>query len=471
MYKSTRSACIRKSLCCRQNSTSLWLRCAVVAAAAAEGARTAAAVGAGLRVQVGSGLAPALTLASPPLLYGNVLSVQVPARTPHLRSRYAKFPSSRSSVHSAGHLRRARNGVEDGQSLIDFAEFGCNEDGCDVDFDDAPQPRTVGGLIEDPSSEFASIVLADVQRYIAKPASFAYNVLEVSDSGRIQEVSITRGELLESSSLRARDLRAVVVQQAQGSDAGPVLAIRNNTVLLGLAELRAVVQPTRALLFGPPTKDRKRFLRVLQFQRKSMPELDFNLVFVESALLALSRKLDSNLLEIRRKTEPILRVAFNCRDMNLETVRFQRRALVRCASQASAISSSLLARLDGGSLISEGGPSAQDWETMLEVYLQAYSAISRNCASLLDDIEEFEGSAALALQSMRLRVEQFEIYLVIVSVSIAACGLLPSAMGMNLTNGYEQGNSAFLVAILATLVAFTTSFFFIKNIAEQQDLL
>eukprot|EP00913_Durusdinium_trenchii_P032009 g29980.t1 len=52
--------------------------------------------------------------------------------------------------------------------------------------------------------------------------------------------------------------------------------------------------------------------------------------------------------------------------------------------------------------------------------------------------QDFEGSASLALQARRLRVEQFELSLVIASVSIAAGGIVPGAMGMNLVSGYES---------------------------------
>lgn len=48
-------------------------------------------------------------------------------------------------------------------------------------------------------------------------------------------------------------------------------------------------------------------------------------------------------------------------------------------------------------------------------------------------------------------MEQFELSLVIASVSIAAGGLVPGAMGMNLLSGYESSEQAFRVAVLVTL--------------------
>lgn len=182
------------------------------------------------------------------------------------------------------------------------------------------------------------------------------------------------------------------------------------------------------------------------------------MLVVESALLALNRKLSSRLLEIREATEPKLRNPPALLEPDLEEVRQQRRMLVRCASQASAVSSALLSRLDNGDLVPEaaGGEADQDvvdeWETMLEVYLLAYSEISRECSSLLSDIEDFEESISLTLQTRRLRVEQFELSLVITSLSVSTAALVPSIFGMNLLSGQETKENVFGLAALVTLI-------------------
>ena len=103
---------------------------------------------------------------------------------------------------------------------------------------------------------------------------------------------------------------------------------------------------------------------------------------MESALLALSRRLAFRLSEIRQRCEPKLRAPPVLREQDLEEVRQLRRSLVRCASQASAVASALLSRLDGdeakllaASDAVEG--SKDEWEALLEAYLQAYSELSR----------------------------------------------------------------------------------------------
>ncbi|CAE7366562.1 FCPE [Symbiodinium natans] len=103
--------------------------------------------------------------------------------------------------------------------------------------------------------------------------------------------------------------------------------------------------------------------------------------------------------------------------------------------------------------------------------LAAYSELSRQCSSLLQDIEDFEASTNLALQARRLRVEQFELSLVIASVSIAAGGLVPGAMGMNLLSGYESADGAFRFAILVTLAVVLVLFFTIRLLAAKQGFL
>ncbi|CAJ1338656.1 unnamed protein product [Effrenium voratum] len=374
-------------------------------------------------------------------------------------------------------LRRA-----EGTDLSTLANFGCDETGCTVD----PEPENWEGytpLREDPSAEFTSTEVTEMSRFLARPTDFAYLVTEVTAGGQVRSMTITRGALLRETALRPRDLRAVSVRPSGGSEVGPMLG-RRSGLLLGLGGVRAVVEEERALMFGPPGRDQIRFLRVLENQKRlAAQEIglaqagSFRMIFVESALLALSRRLASRLLEIRQRTEPKLRAPPVLREPDLEEVRQLRRSLVRCASQASAVSSSLLSRLDGdeAKLLAAGdGDSAashDEWEALLEAYLQAYSELSRQCTSLLMDIEDFEGSTSLALQARRLRVEQFELSLVIASVSIAAGGLVPGAMGMNLLTGWENSDSAFRVAILVTCLVVITLFFTIRFLASRQGFL
>lgn len=340
----------------------------------------------------------------------------------------------------------------------------------------ASKLRAIRRLWEDPSSEFTSVEPAEVRRFLSRPAGFTYEIMEVSVDGQIREMKVARGDLLAATSLRPRDLRAVAVEPLPGSDAGPVLASRRNTLLLGLGGIRAVVEQDRALLFGPPSRDRIRFLRVLENQRRASPGGCFRMLVVESALLALSRRLDARLLEIREATEPKLRAPPVLREPDLEEVRQLRRSLVRCASQAAAVSSALLSRLDGDEAALLAGDEADaatvdEWEAVLEVYLQAFSELSRECTSLLQDIEDFEGSASLALQARRLRVEQFELALVISSVSLSAGGIVPGFFGMNLTNTVESNEFAFSATVSLTFVVTLMLMFFLRFAASKQGFL
>ena len=361
--------------------------------------------------------------------------------------------------------------------LSTVANFGCDDTGCAVD----ENFKGALPLKEDPSAEFASTEVAEVSRFLARPGDFTYAVTEVTSEGQVRSMTITRGELLTETGLRPRDLRAVSVP-LNGSDVGPMLSGRRTGLLIGLGGVRAVVEEARALLFGPRSRDQIRFLRVLENQKRALAEgagtsqaSSFRMVFVESALLALSRRLASRLSEIRQSTEPKLRAPPVLREPDLEEVRQLRRNLVRCASQASAVSSALLSRLDGDEAkllaVSDDPASHDEWEALLESYLQAYSELSRQCTSLLQDIEDFEGSASLALQARRLRVEQFELSLVIASVSIAAGGIVPGAMGMNLLSGYESSDVAFRLALLLTFCVVICLFLTIRFLAARQGFL
>jgi len=344
------------------------------------------------------------------------------------------------------------------RQLMDLEEYGCDGSVCPID----------DCLLEDPSGEFASIDPAEVLRY----SDVTYGAIEIeAASGEIRTKTIRRSELLRELSLRPRDVRAVVLQPLPGSDAGPVLACRRATMLLGFGTVRAIVLPTRALLFGQETSERARFLRVLANQRRASSEVGFMMNFADSALLALQRNLDARLLEIRTVAEPILGSPPVLQEPTLEEVRQQRRRLLRCANQATAVSSAVMARLDGGeaaALAEADGASIEEWEAMLEVYLQAYTELSRECARLLGDIEDFEGSASLALQARRLRVEQFELSLVIASVSVGAGALLPGILGMNLLNGYETSTWAFQAAVAGSLSVSIMVFTSLRFLANQQ---
>lgn len=314
-----------------------------------------------------------------------------------------------------------------------------------------------------------------MRRFALRPTDFTYRVMEVTEEGRVRSISITRGEVLASTALRKRDLRSVALQGLPGQDVGPMLVSRKGVLLLGLGELRAIVEPHRALLFGSESRDRSRFLRVFANQRKSTPEGGFSMLFVESALLAHNRLLDARLMDVRRITEPVLQAPPVLREPDLEEVRQRRRLLARCSSQASAVSAALLARLDTEGVealldvqsSTQAAEAVEEWEAMLEVYLRSYSELSRECSRMLSDIEDFESSAILALQARRLYLEQFELTLVIASVSISASNLLPGAMGMNVPNGLESSDSAFRGAVTLTLLVCGSLFFLLRGIAAR----
>lgn len=365
------------------------------------------------------------------------------------------------------------------QDLGDLSEFGCDESGCAVNLFDELAPEFSVKLLEDPSGEFASVEASEVRRFLTRPAGFVYDIEEVTSSGRLSRFNMSRGDLLALTQLSPRDLRAVAVQPLPGADMGPILTSRRQTLLLGLGDVRAIVEPTRALMFGPASRDRTRFLRVLANQWRATPRTSFRMAFVESALLTLSRTLDSRLVEVRRIAEPRLqRAPARLLEPDLEEVRLQRRVLVRCASQASAISSTLLSRLEdedvaqlAGGETMPGEDAAEEWEVMLEVYLTTYLEISRECTSLISDIEDFEGSVSLSLQTRRLRVEQFELSLVGLSASVGLGGLVPSTLGMNLLNSYESSESAFGTAVAATVVVILALWVVLRALAVRGGFL
>lgn len=357
----------------------------------------------------------------------------------------------------------------------ELLEFGCDANGCAVSDLDEPLQHGGTGLLEDPSSEFVSADPAEIRRFSAKPTAFLYEVLEVTVDGMARNRTISRGEILASSVLRPRDLRAVTVPGTP-DDAGALLASRRGVLMLALGGVRAIVDSRRGLVFGPGTREVSRFLRVFAHQRRSAPDSGLQLLLVESALLAHSRQLEARLLAIRAAIEPKLQAPPVLREPDLEEARQFRRRLARYGGQASVVSQALLSRLDSeeAPLAAEGEDrleAIEEWEAMLEVYLQAYSELARECTSLLQDIEDFEGSASLALQARRLYLEQFELSLVIASLSATAANLLPGTMGMNLPNGLENSDRAFSGAVLVTFVIGGSLFASLRWLAAKQGFL
>ena len=108
-----------------------------------------------------------------------------------------------------------------------------------------------------------STSVAEVSRFLARPGDFAYAVAEVTAAGAVRSMSISRQELLTTTGLRPRDLRAVAVP-TNDPDSGPMLSSRRAGLLLGLGGVRAVVEKGRALLFGP----RSRAVRTVGSGRK-----------------------------------------------------------------------------------------------------------------------------------------------------------------------------------------------------------
>jgi len=366
--------------------------------------------------------------------------------------------------------------------------FGCDEDICVVE----ALPELIDGpsLWEDPSGEFVAVQRAAVEESNGNTSSassspvrddpaapikdFVYGALELTSSSReIRYVTVRRSQLLEDSSLRPRDLRAVVLEPLPGSDTNTVVRPRRESLLACLGSVRAIVRKDRALLFGNGSNERSRFLRIHANQRQESENATFVMCFLESALLSLQRLLDARLLNIRKVVEPILQKPVGLQETTLEEVRQQRRSLLRCRDQAASVSSLLLTRADNGDtvkLAEVDGSDASEWDGLLEVYLQAYGEIARECERLLGDIEDFEESTNLKLQSRRLRIEEFELSLVITSVSVGSAALLPGIFGMNLLTGIENEEGMFQLATFGSLSIGLSFFLGLRHLADKQDL-
>eukprot|EP00747_Dinoflagellata_sp_TGD_P179539 gnl/TRDRNA2_/TRDRNA2_30502_c0_seq1.p1 gnl/TRDRNA2_/TRDRNA2_30502_c0~~gnl/TRDRNA2_/TRDRNA2_30502_c0_seq1.p1 ORF type:complete len:510 (+),score=86.27 gnl/TRDRNA2_/TRDRNA2_30502_c0_seq1:51-1580(+) len=370
------------------------------------------------------------------------------------------------------------------QQVGELTEYGCISETCEVDY--GPDSNNIGPtLLEDPSGEFMSTEAADVQRFAARPSGFSIPVLEVFTDGSIRTANVTRGEVLENTGLRPRDLRVVVTSPLPGSDTAQVVIRRPGAVVLGVGEIRAVIQPNRALLFSVDARTTPRFLRVLAKRRQEYATESLLLAFTESALQTLSRRLEARNVQIRTVSEPFLQqppragVSMSSSIKVLEMLRQQRRRLLRYASEAEATSQAVQRCLDSderefsaASYNKQAVPDWQiEWDEMLETNFRLFGDLAREFRRLLDEIEDFEGTAALALQERRLLVEEFELSLIILSISIGTGALITGIFGMNLMNRYESSEFGFPLVVFITLGIGVSAFSVLRMRAAKEGLL
>lgn len=321
------------------------------------------------------------------------------------------------------------------------------------------------------------------------------NAMEVTLNGAVTSISITRAELLTIVS--AEELRHMLLvdttaqkrvqdplyaqychlsseeqessHRTISANHGPAFTFKQDTLLLGIGNIKAIAQKHRILVFRQD--DDEAYVNNLR-KSQTVPAEKFLLHCAEYALLTLIWRLDAAIADVRRVSDSVIEAsgkknAVRLRETELEKIRQQRLMLMRCTSQASDVATALMQTLDSSFADdNQDKEESKEWIRMFELYLQAYTQCSDECTSLLSSIEDFEESATLAMQARRLHIEEFELSLVIGALSVAAGGLIPGFMGMNLLNEMEQSHNAFISAILLTILLSTSLFISLRWLAS-----
>mmetsp|Transcript_35944 Transcript_35944/g.99007 ORF Transcript_35944/g.99007 Transcript_35944/m.99007 type:complete len:410 (-) Transcript_35944:120-1349(-) len=336
------------------------------------------------------------------------------------------------------------------------------------------------------SEEHASLAFASV-----RPSELILNAMELTSDGLFKHVAVSREELFATTAITPEEFRALLLVglsaatehfplQCDGSCTGSTyrklrtfssaacFTLRDGALILNLGGIRALVDERRVLVFDR-NEDTTAFLSMLR-QGPSPAKGKFLLRCAECALLTIIRRLDVGMRKVREVSEPVTNRSLNIvrlREMELERVRQQRLTLLNCAGQAAKVGSAVSESLNTQPLPLSTFDAAetQEWVTMMELYLQAYGEFSDECATLLAVIDNFEESSTLAMQVRRLHIEEFELSLLIAAFSVAVSALVPGAMGMNLKNGYEESDKAFMLAVVSTIIVIVTLFTLIRCFA------
>eukprot|EP00928_Gymnodinium_smaydae_P080040 TRINITY_DN63839_c0_g1_i1.p1 TRINITY_DN63839_c0_g1~~TRINITY_DN63839_c0_g1_i1.p1 ORF type:complete len:404 (+),score=88.92 TRINITY_DN63839_c0_g1_i1:63-1274(+) len=299
-----------------------------------------------------------------------------------------------------------------------------------------------------------------------------YEFTEFREDGRCVSRRSTHAQLLERTRLTHQELHSVMFARslsttpsrslrrssrsccAEGDDqARAVDLVRKSSassILLFLQNMRAVIDVNGALIFGD-TWAREDISAVYLEQRRRClrRQPPFAQVFVESALLLMGNAFEASIKDVYMATRPILDAPLDLRELNMETVRRQRNLLLNYKDLVTTVSASLDSCLSSQPL-GDAGDEVVSWDALFGRFMHCYSDLADTSSKLLVELEDFEESASLAMQARRLSMEDFELVLVMASVSIATGAVVPGALGMNLINFNEQNPVSFKWACIIT---------------------
>lgn len=324
-----------------------------------------------------------------------------------------------------------------------------------------------------------------------RPTEMTFTATEVTLQGLVvKPVAISRSQLVQSTGISSEELRHMFLSGSQRNSeyASPgdpaqrvvsacpttVFNFRQGLLLMNVCDIRAIVDEGRVLVFNQQEGSVEFVSNLQKSAINAGDELRFKTA--ECALSTIIWRLDSCICKVREISEAVIDTSgthglfhvVRLREVELEQVRQQRLVLMKCARQASDVSSALMRILNisqDSKLGELTGEQAEEWITMFELYLQAYCQCSDECTTLLGAIDDFEESATLAMHARRLHIEEFELTLVIGALSIASGSLVPGWMGMNLVSGIEETPHCFQAAIFLTILVSATLFTIIRWLA------
>mmetsp|Transcript_14195 Transcript_14195/g.20634 ORF Transcript_14195/g.20634 Transcript_14195/m.20634 type:complete len:373 (-) Transcript_14195:1356-2474(-) len=303
------------------------------------------------------------------------------------------------------------------------------------------------------------------------PASIPIIALEIKTDGTIRERHLQKSDVAADLHLNYRDLR--VVDPSFRSETAMFLA-RSSAIVVHLEHIRALVQANRILLFDPNHPRVQAFLPELRDRLKQEKHpLPYELRALEAILINVCGTLNRSLLTLSPSVESVLDTLSSSTTAGFGSVQVAQsldrllpleNSMNEFGSQVEQIRNAMIEVLENDEDMSEmyltdkmvtghrrRTDQHEDVEMMFETYLKQVDSILNEIRSIAKEVEVTENVIQIRLDAARNRILRLEVYLNLVTMSLAAGALFAGVFGMNLTSGYEEHPYAFYIVSTSLL--------------------
>ncbi|DBA02127.1 TPA: hypothetical protein N0F65_011194 [Lagenidium giganteum] len=292
--------------------------------------------------------------------------------------------------------------------------------------------------------------------------------LVANNSKQQHQMEPTKAPIVDVQCVHARDLRKLDNAFAVSNE--PSIVLRRQAILVNADPVRAVIMRSSCLVFVPDGADSLLSLLRAKFQEALRPDNDgpYEFQATEALLATLAQYYEDEYQQHAPEiTKTLDRLCHgNISAGELETLRQFKNTMDEFESQVDGVRRMLMELLDNDedlhllyltklyqdpSLLQNlNSFDSEEAEVVLENYLQDIFSTRTKATLLQHRIQNTESLVMIKLDWTRNYLLKVDIFLALMSVSLALGTYTTGAFGMNLTSGVEEASGWFWTVFAGT---------------------